>query len=180
MNKDMKKILITKEQLAIRIKEMGQEITKDYQGKKLVLLGILKGAAPFTTDLMREIDLPLEVDFLAASSYGTGTESSGNVQLLKDTNLDLTDKDVLVIEDIFETGYTLSKILEILRGRGAKSVKLCVLLEKPGTHEVNVPIDYLGFSIPSEFIIGYGLDYAEQYRAIPCIGVLDPSVYESK
>lgn len=178
MNQDVKNIVVTAEQLAARISELGTQITADYSGKKLVVLGILKGAAPFTTDLMRAIDLDFEMDFLAASSYGSGTQTSGEVRMLKDTALDLAGKDILVVEDIFESGYTLDKILEVLRGRGAASVRLCVLLEKPGTHAVDIPIDYLGFHIPNEFIVGYGLDYAEHYRGLPYIGVLKPEVYQ--
>ncbi len=156
---------------------MGAEIRRDYAGKEPVLVSILRGSFMFTADLMRALDLPCKVDFMAASSYGSGTSSSGQVKLIKDLVEDIEGKDVLVLEDILDSGNTLSSLLELLKERKPASIKLCVLLDKPERREKPVAVHYTGFSIPDAFVVGYGLDYDEKYRNLPYIGILKPSVY---
>ena len=171
-------ILLTKEQIAQRVKEMGAQITKDFEGKDMVAICILKGAAVFFVDLIREIDLPMSLDFMAISSYGSATKSSGVVRILKDLDKPINGKHVLVVEDIVDSGMTLSFLRENLLSRGAKSLKICTLLDKPERRRVPLHVDYFGFVIPDEFVVGYGLDYDEKYRNLPDIGVLRPEVYE--
>lgn len=170
-------ILITRQQLAQRVAELGKQITADYRGKDLVVLGILKGAVIFFSDLIREIDLAMTLDFMAISSYGNATKSSGVVRILKDLDKDIIDKDVLVVEDIIDTGLTLSFLKANLLSRGAASIKICALLDKPDRRLVNLTCDYKGFSIPDAFVVGYGLDYDQRYRNLPEIGVLKPEIY---
>ena len=180
MYRDLKdELLLTKEQIAARVREMGEEITRDYDGMEgeLVLVGILKGAIVFFSDLIREIDLPLSMDFMAISSYGSATKSSGVVRILKDLDKDIVGKHVLVVEDIIDSGLTLSFLKDNLLSRGAASLKICTLLDKPERRRVDLHVDYAGFQIPDEFVVGYGLDYAETYRNLPDIGVLRPEVY---
>lgn len=180
MYRDLKdELLLTKEQIAARVKEMGDEITRDYEGVEgeLVLIGILKGAIVFFADLIREIDLPLSMDFMAISSYGSATKSSGVVRILKDLDKDIVGKHVLVVEDIIDSGLTLSFLKDNLLSRGAASLKICTLLDKPERRKVDLHVDYAGFQIPDEFVVGYGLDYAETYRNLPDIGVLRPEIY---
>lgn len=179
MHTDVKKILITEEQLANRIVEMGQEIAKDYKGEDVLAIGILKGAVVFYADLIRAIgeDVNVSLDFMACSSYGAGTVSTGTINIKKDLDVSVEGKHVLVIEDIVDTGNTLYYLLDELKRRGAKSVKLATLLSKPDRREKDVPVDYIGFVIPDEFVIGYGLDYAEKYRQLKYIGVLKEDVY---
>ncbi len=180
MYRDLKdELLLTKEQIAARVKEMGDEITRDYEGVEgdLVLVGILKGAIVFFADLIREIDLPLSMDFMAISSYGSATKSSGVVRILKDLDKDIVGKHVLVVEDIIDSGLTLSFLKDNLLSRGAASLKICTLLDKPERRKVDLHVDYAGFQIPDEFVVGYGLDYAETYRNLPDIGVLRPEIY---
>ncbi|WP_428829583.1 hypoxanthine phosphoribosyltransferase [Beduinella massiliensis] len=180
MYRDLKdELLLTKEQIAARVREMGEEITRDYDGMEgeLVLVGILKGAIVFFADLIREIDLPLSMDFMAISSYGSATKSSGVVRILKDLDKDIVGKHVLVVEDIIDSGLTLSFLKDNLLSRGAASLKICTLLDKPERRRVDLHVDYAGFQIPDEFVVGYGLDYAETYRNLPDIGVLRPEVY---
>ena len=180
MYRDLKdELLLTKEQIAARVREMGEEITRDYDGMEgeLVLVGILKGAIVFFADLIREIDLPLSMDFMAISSYGSATKSSGVVRILKDLDKDIVGKHVLVVEDIIDSGLTLSFLKDNLLSRGAASLKICTLLDMPERRRVDLHVDYAGFQIPDEFVVGYGLDYAETYRNLPDIGVLRPEVY---
>ncbi len=165
-------LLISKDALKKRIKELADKISNDYKGKKPVFVSILKGGGFFLADLVREIKLDLTVDYIAASSYGTGTESSGNVHILKDLSAPVEGKDVIIVEDIIDTGYTLKAIYNILKTRKAKSIKICVLLDKPERRKIKVPVDYTGFKIPDLFVVGYGIDYAERYRNLPYVAVL--------
>jgi len=179
MYTDLKdELLLTREQIAKRVKELGAEITKDFKGKDLTVICILKGAVVFFVDLVREIDLPMSMDFMAISSYGNATKSSGVVRILKDLDKPINGKDVLVVEDIVDSGMTLSFLRENLLSRGAASLKIVTLLDKPERRRVPLHVDYSGFLIPDEFVVGYGLDYDEKYRNLPDIGVLRPEVYE--
>ena len=179
MYADLKdELLLTREQIAARVKEMGRQITEDFRGKDLTVICILKGAVVFFVDLMREIDLPMSMDFMAISSYGSATKSSGVVRILKDLDKPINGKDVLVVEDIVDSGMTLSFLRENLLSRGAASLKIVTLLDKPDRRRVPLHVDYYGFLIPDEFVVGYGLDYDEKYRNLPDIGVLRPEVYE--
>lgn len=166
--------LFKEEEVNKRIAELGAEITKEYAGKELVLICILKGAAPFACELAKRIDLPVQMEFMRCSSYGNETESSGVVKITLDLEQPIRDKHVLVVEDIIDTGRTMNYLLQILRQRGPASVKLCALLDKPDRRVVDVDIDYTGFVIPDEFVVGYGLDYAQKYRNLPYIGVVEP------
>ena len=179
MQRDISKVLLTERELSDRIRELGKEITRDYNGKPLHLVGILKGSVVFMTDLMRTIDLPLTMDFMAVSSYGSGVKTSGVVQVIKDLSTPIEGKDVLVVEDILDSGLTLSYITELLASKDANSVKICTLLNKPSRRhpDVHLDVDYEGFVIPDDFVVGYGLDYNEKYRNLPFVGVLDPKVY---
>jgi hypoxanthine phosphoribosyltransferase len=180
MYEDIEKILISEEQLRVRIAVLGAEITYDYQGKNLLLLGTLKGAVPFIADLAREINLPLELDYMAVASYGDTTHSSGVVRIVKDLEGPIDQKHILIVEDIIDSGLTLHYLVNLLRQRNPLSIRICSLLNKEREREEEVYIDYLGFSIPDKFVVGYGLDYAQRYRNLPYIGVLKPSVYEGK
>lgn len=172
-----KEVLVSEEELKKRVRELGEKIKEDYEGKDLMLVGILKGATIFMADLARCIDLPLTLEFLAVSSYGNSTESSGIVRIIKDLDSDVKGKHILIVEDIIDTGLTLSYITDNLKKRGAESVKICTLLDKPERRKVDVPVDYRGFIIPDEFVVGYGIDYAEQYRNLPYISSLKKEVY---
>src|SRR5438876_6993012 len=174
---DVGEILLTAEQIAAMVAQLGRRIAADYQGKDLVLVSILKGALPFLADLMRATQIPLALDFLEVSSYGAETEPSGVVRILKDLAQPIEGRDVVVVEDILDTGHTLSYVLEHLRGQRPASLRLCVLLDKPARRVIPVEIDYRGFEIPDKFVVGYGLDYAERYRNLPFVGVLKPEVY---
>ncbi len=174
---DISEILISEEQLAARIAELGRQITADYEGKPLVLLGVLKGAVLFMVDLAREIKLPLEIDFMATSSYGASTKSSGVVRIVKDLDESIEGKHILIVEDIVDSGLTLAYILRMLEARRPASVRVCGLLLKDREREQDVPVDYVGFTIPDAFVVGYGLDFAERYRNLPFIGVLRPELY---
>ncbi len=178
MRQDIKEILYSPEQIAARVRELGQQIEQDYQHRNPFLIGILKGAAPFLADLMRAIDLPLSYDFMAVSSYGASTKSSGTVRILKDLDLSIEHKDVIIVEDIIDTGLTLKYLLENIRSRHVSSLKVCTLLDKPSRRKVELKPDYNGFEIPDVFVVGYGLDYAEVYRNLPYIGVLKEEVYQ--
>lgn len=175
---DIQEILITEEQLKEKVKELGQIITKDYQGKDLVLLGVLKGAIMFMADLSRAIDLPLSIDFMAVSSYGSSTQSSGIVKIIKDHDINIEGKDVLIVEDIIDSGLTLSYLRKTLLERKPRSLKICTILDKPERREADVKVDYCGFKIPDKFVVGYGLDFDEKYRNLPFIGVLKPELYK--
>ncbi|WP_427339290.1 hypoxanthine phosphoribosyltransferase [Caloranaerobacter sp. DY30410] len=178
MKQDIRQILIETDELQKRIKELGQEITKDYKDKDLVVICVLKGAVMFMSDLCKNIDLPLSMDFMAVSSYGSSTQSSGVVRILKDLDSSIEDKDVLIVEDIIDTGLTLSYLVENLKSRGPRSVKICTLLNKPERRKTEVKVDYIGFTIPDEFVVGYGLDFNERYRNLPYICVLKEDVYK--
>lgn len=177
MREDVLKTLISQEEIAAKVKEMGAKITKDYQGSNLMLVTVLKGAVVFLADIMREIDVPAEIDFMVVSSYGAGVKSSGVVKIVKDLDVPLAGKDILIIEDILDSGLTLSYIKELLTSRGPKSIKIATLLDKPDRRKVDLKADYIGFTVPDEFVIGYGLDYDEKYRNLPYIGILKPEVY---
>lgn len=180
MQNDIKNILISEEEIARKVKELGKQLTEDYKGKDLLIVGILKGCMLFLSDLVRAIDLPLTMDFMVVSSYGTATKSSGVVRILKDLEKEIEGKDVLIVEDIVDTGLTLSYLIENLKTRNPNSVKVCTLLDKPDRRKSQVELSYIGFTIPDEFVVGYGLDYAEVYRNLPFVCVLKPEVYSEK
>lgn len=167
------KVLIAEEDVKRRIAEIGAQISRDYEGEELVLVSILKGAAFFGCELAQRITVPVTIDFMSTSSYGAGTSSSGDVQIKKDLDLSVEGKNVLIIEDIIDSGHTLHFLTELFATRKAKSVRLCALLDKPDRREVEVDVDYIGFSIPNEFVVGYGLDYAQKYRNLPYIGIAE-------
>ncbi len=176
---DLESILLTKEQIAERVKEVGQQITRDYEGKAPVMICILKGASIFFADLIREIALPVTTDFMAISSYGSATKTSGVVRILKDLDKDILGKDVIVVEDIVDSGVTLSYLKNLLLQRGTASLKIATLLDKPSGRRVEgLNADYVCFDIPDGFVVGYGLDYDQVYRNMPDIGILSPAVYE--
>jgi hypoxanthine phosphoribosyltransferase len=164
--------LVTQEDLERRVRELGEEVSRDYDGKDLFLVGVLKGAVFFLSDLMRCIEVPCEVDFMAVASYGSSTDSSGVVRILKDLDATIEGKDVLIVEDIIDSGLTLSYLLRTLKAREPRSLEVCALLTKPERREVDLPIRYTGFEIPNKFVIGYGLDHAERYRNLPYVAVL--------
>jgi hypoxanthine phosphoribosyltransferase len=176
---DLTEILIDSDQLQARIAELGAQITEEYRGKRLLLLGVLKGAVMFLVDLARSIQLSLEIDFMAISSYGASTQSSGIVRILKDLEDSVEGQHILVVEDIVDSGLTLDYLLRSLQARGPASIKVCGLLVKEREREHAVSIDYVGFTIPDRFVVGYGLDFAERYRNLPYIGVLRPELYET-
>lgn len=179
LNVDVADILISSDQLQARIVELGQQITSDYRGKVPILVGVLKGAVMFMVDLSRRIDLPVEIDFMAVSSYGSSTQSLGVVRILKDLDRAIDGRDVVIVEDIVDTGLTLAYLVDNLRDRCPASLRICALLRKRKARETSPPIDYLGFEIPDQFVVGYGLDYAEHYRNLPYVGVLRPEVYRT-
>ncbi len=179
MNDDIKKILIGEEELKAIVGKLGEQITEDYKGKNLLLIGVLKGSVIFMADLMRAIDLPCNIDFMAVSSYGNGTESTGRVKINKDLDSDIQGKDIIIIEDILDSGKTLYYLRDILSARKPASIKICTLFDKPERREADIKADYVGSLVPNEFIVGYGLDYSEYYRNLPFIGVLKESVYEN-
>jgi hypoxanthine phosphoribosyltransferase len=169
-------ILVHPEELSARVRQLGEEISRDYANRDLLLVGVLKGAVFFLSDLMREIQSPCEVDFMAVASYGSSTDSSGVVRILKDLDIPIEDREVLIVEDIVDSGLTLSYLLRTLRARNPRSLEVCALLTKPERRKVDLPIRYVGFEIPNQFAIGYGLDYAERFRNLPYVAVLaDPS-----
>ena len=175
---DIQKILISEEQLAAKVAELGAAISRDYEGKKLMILGVLKGSVVFMADLLRHITSPVEMDFMAVSSYGAGVKTTGVVKILKDLDRLIEGYHVLVVEDILDSGMTLSYLTELLRDRGPASVRIATLLDKPERRKVDIAPDYVGFTVPDEFVVGYGLDYAELYRNLPYVGILAPHVYE--
>ncbi len=180
MHEDIEKILISEEQLRSRITELGAKITHDYQGKNLLLLGTLKGAVPFIADLARAINLPLELDYMAVASYGDSAQSSGIVRIVKDLEGPISQKHVLIVEDIIDSGLTLHYLVDLLRRRNPLSLRICSLLDKERERVREISVDYLGFSIPDKFVVGYGLDYAQRYRNLPYVGILKPSVYKGE
>jgi hypoxanthine phosphoribosyltransferase len=169
-------VLIEEDSLQRRIAELGTEISSDYEGRDLLLVGVLKGAVFFLADLMRHLTVPCEIDFMAISSYGASTDSSGVVRILKDLDINIAGRDVLVVEDIIDSGLTLSYLMRNLQARKPASLEICALLTKPGRREIDVPVRYVGFEIPNKFVIGYGLDFAERYRNLPYVGVLHPDL----
>ncbi len=180
MNQDIEKILFSRDDIQKRVSELATEITRDYahSHRQLVMLIILKGSMPFATDLMREMPLPMEVECMKVSSYGAATKNSGEIKITLDLMRDgLNDLDILIVEDIVDSGRTLARLTQLLRNRGANSVKTVTLLDKPERREVPFTPDYCGFTVPNEFVVGYGLDYAEKYRNLPYVGVLKASVY---
>ena len=180
MHNDVEKVLISTEELQKRIAEMGKQISSEYAGEEILMIGVLRGAVLFMADLARAIDLHVAMDFMAVSSYGAGTTSSGVVRILKDLDESIEGRHVLVVEDIVDSGLTLNYLLENLKSRKPASIKLCTLLNKPERRKVEVKIDYNGFDVPDYFVIGYGLDYAERYRNLPYIGILKPEVYQGE
>jgi hypoxanthine phosphoribosyltransferase len=173
-------VLIDQDALAGKITELAEEISSDYAERDLLLIGVLKGAVFFMADLMRQITVPCEVDFMAISSYGGSTDSSGVVRILKDLDINIRDRDVLVVEDIIDSGLTLQYLMRNLSSREPASLEVCALLTKPGRREIEVPVRYVGFEIPNRFVIGYGLDFAERYRNLPYVGVLNEGVIQTR
>ena len=178
MKKDFARILISKEEIAEKIKEVAAQITADYQGQSVLFVCILKGSVHFYSDLTREIDLPLTMDFMSISSYGAGTTSSGEVKMLKDLDKSICGKHVIIVEDIIDSGNTLYNLKNLLATRNPASVKICAFLDKPDRRLREVAVDYVGYAIPDEFVVGYGLDYNEDFRTLPDVRILSRSVYE--
>lgn len=168
--------MFTEEQIREKVIELGKQIENDYKGEEILVVGILKGANVFTCDLIRQIDLDVKIDFMSVSSYGSGTESSGTVRILKDLDTDIKGRNVLIVEDIIDSGRTLSNLVKELQIREPKSLKLCTLLDKPSRRVVDVDVEYVGFEIEDKFIVGYGIDYAEKYRNLPYIGIVEDVV----
>lgn len=180
MKNDIEKVLITEEELQSKIKELGAQLELDYHDKFPLVVGVLKGALPFMSDLLKRIDAHLEMDFMDVSSYGTSTVSSGEVKIIKDLNASVEGRDVLIVEDIIDSGLTLSYLADLFFYRKAKSVKIATLLDKPTGRKVDIKPDYTCFTVPDAFVVGFGLDYAERYRNLPYIGVLKPEIYTNK
>jgi hypoxanthine phosphoribosyltransferase len=175
---DVAEVLLSEEQIQAKVAELGARISEDYVGRPLTLVSVLKGSLPFMADLMRAITVPVQIDLMEVSSYGgTATESSGLVRILKDLSSSIDGRDVLIVEDIIDTGLTLNYLVRYLRGKNPASLRICTLLDKPARRLVEIPIDYLGFEIPDRFVIGYGLDFGEAYRNLRFVGVLRPEVY---
>lgn len=177
MINDIEKVLISEEELKEIIARLGKQITEDYKDKNLLVVSVLKGSVMVVADLLREIKLPLRIDFMSVSSYGSGTTSSGTVKIIKDLDINLAGYDLLIVEDILDSGVTLSSLKQILLTRGPASVKICTLLDKPERRKADIKADYVGAQIPDAFVVGYGLDYDEKYRNLPYVGILSPSVY---
>ena len=177
MKEDVLRVLLSEDEIREKVRELGGKITADYKNSNLMLVTVLKGAVVFLADLMRQIDVPAEIDFMVVSSYGSGVKSSGVVKIVKDLDVPLAGTDILIVEDILDSGLTLSYIKELLESRGPRSIRIATLLDKPSRRKVDLQADYIGFSVPDEFVIGYGLDYDEKYRNLPYIGILKPEVY---
>ena len=177
MHQDVEKILFSQEQLQTRVRELGAQITRDYAGKEVAVAAILRGSYVFMADLTRAIELPITVDFMSVSSYGSGTSSSGQVEIKKDLSDPIEGKELLIVEDILDSGNTLYYLSDVLRARKPASIRICTLLDKPDRRTRPIRADYVGFTIPDAFVVGYGLDYDEKYRNLPYIGILKPSVY---
>ena len=177
MTNDILKVLISQQELHKKVEELGAQISRDYAGKNLMMVSVLKGSVVFMADLMRAVTVPCEIDFMSVSSYGPGVKTSGVVKIVKDLDIDLKNRDLLIVEDILDSGMTLNYIKNMLEQRGTRSIKICTLLDKPERRQVDLQADYSGFSVPDEFVVGYGLDFAERYRNLPYVGVLKPSVY---
>ena len=180
LEKDILKVLVTQEEIAEAVARLGKTLTEDYKDKEVVVVGILRGAAIFMADIIRAMDCYLTIDFMDVSSYGEALQSSGEVKIVKDLDTRVEGRDILIVEDIIDTGQTLKYIVDLLHYRKANSVKVCTLLDKKERRVNNMEADYVGLDIPNEFVVGYGLDYKQEYRNLPYIGVLSPAVYESK
>ena len=178
MNDDILRVLYSEEELEAKCAELGAQISKDYEGKNLLLVSVLKGAVVFMTDLMRHITVPCSIDFMVVSSYGDGVKTSGVVKIVKDLDADLAGKDLLIVEDILDTGMTLHYLKQLLQDRNPNSIRIATLLDKPERRRAAVRADYVGYQVPDEFVVGYGLDYDEKYRNLPYVGILKPEVYE--
>ncbi len=178
MNNDIKEVLISTDALAARVRELGEQISADYAGRSILMVGVLRGAVIFMADLARAISRPVAIDFIAVSSYGASTHSSGVVRIIKDLDEDIAGKHLLIVEDIIDSGLTLKYLYDNLQSRKPASVRICTLLSKPSRRKVDVPVDYNGFTIPDDFVVGYGLDFAEKYRNLPFVGVLKPEAYK--
>ena len=178
INDDIKEILLDERTIKGKVREIGKKVSRDYEGKELILVGILKGSVPFMADLLREVTIPCSMDFMAVSSYGDSTKSSGVVRILKDLDYEIEGKHVLIVEDIIDSGTTLAYLVDYLKGRKAKSIEIVSLLNKTVRRKVNVKAKYIGFEVPDYFLVGYGLDYAEKYRNFPYIGILKEEVYK--
>lgn len=177
MHSDIKQILLTQQQLQDKVNELGEQISKDYAGRTPLVICVLKGAIMFMSDLIKRIDVPIEIDFMAVSSYGNSTKSSGVVKIMKDLDLSVEGRDVLIVEDVIDSGLTLSYLIDVLERRNALSVSVVTMLDKPERRAVELEVEYKGFVLPDEFVVGYGLDYAEKYRNLPYIGILKPEIY---
>ena len=177
MHSDVEEILLTGEQVQARVAELGAQLAADYEGREPVLVSVLKGSIIFLADLVRAMPIPLSIDLMEVSSYGTSTESSGQVRILKDLSTPIEGREVIVVEDIIDTGLTLNYLIRYLRGKNPASLRICTLLDKPARRLVEIPVDYIGFTIPDQFVVGYGLDYGEVYRNLRYVGVLKPEVY---
>ncbi|MFC6260370.1 hypoxanthine phosphoribosyltransferase [Levilactobacillus fujinensis] len=180
MNNDILKVLYSEEDIAEACKRLGTQLAEDYKDKTPLIICVLKGAILFMTDVIRDMDIYATIDFIDVSSYNGGTASSGTIRLLKDLDTDVSGRDILLVEDIIDTGRTLKYLEDLLKDRNAKSIKVCTLMDKPSGRVVEAKADYVGFNVPSEFVVGYGLDYEEKYRNLPYVGVLKPSVYSDK
>ena len=178
MNDDILRVLYSEEELEAKCAELGAQISKDYEGKNLLLVSVLKGAVVFITDLMRHITVPCSIDFMVVSSYGSGVKTSGVVKIVKDLDADLAGKDLLIVEDILDTGMTLHYLKQLLQDRNPNSIRIATLLDKPERRRAAVRADYVGYQVPDEFVVGYGLDYDEKYRNLPYVGILKPEVYK--
>ncbi len=177
---DVAEVLVSEDQIQAKVAELGRRISQDYTGRQLTLVSVLKGSLPFMADLMRQISIPVRIDLMEVSSYGgTSTESSGLVRILKDLSSSIDGRDVLLVEDIIDTGLTLNYLLRYLRGKNPSTLRICTLLDKPARRLVDIPVDYIGFTIPDQFVVGYGLDYGEIYRNLRFVGVLRPEVYSN-
>lgn len=178
MHQDLKEVLLSEKEIAQKVAELGAEISEDYKNKNLLLVSVLKGSVVFMADLMRAISIPCRIDFLAVSSYGSGVKTSGVVRIIKDLDCEIDGLDVVIVEDILDSGKTLLYIRELLLARNPASIKICTLLDKPERRQVDLTADYTGFAVPDEFVVGYGLDFAEKYRNLPLVGILKPEIYE--
>ena len=180
LRNDIKEVLITEEDIQAKVRELGEQLATDYKDKFPLAIGVLKGAMPFMADLLKRVDAHLEMDFMDVSSYGTAQVSSGEVKIIKDLNTSVEGRDILIVEDIIDSGLTLSYLVELFRYRKAKSIKIVTLLDKPTGRKADIQADYVGFIVPDAFVVGYGLDYIEKYRNLPYVGVLKPEVYQGE
>jgi hypoxanthine phosphoribosyltransferase len=178
LQNDIQEVLYDEQQIGDKVKELGETLSKDFSGRNPLVICVLKGAFIFMADLVKEMTVPLEIDFMAVSSYGQSTKSSGVVKIIKDLDVSVEGRDVLIVEDIIDSGLTLSYLIDVLERRNAKSVTVVTLFDKPARRTVDLEADYKGFTLPDEFVVGYGLDFAEKYRNLPYIGILKPQVYE--